>query len=225
MDESKFNHRVCRTLDGEILFEYEYTGCYSLRNALVRFFDENSSELEYSEQYPEGYIRYIHYNLDLSSTTVYSDECLEGLCLMLSDLHGSSFRGSDLYWGCLCDNNLENVDFCGCDLRGVSFARSNLRNALFDNADIGFANMGRGADFSGADLTGTSFHNTTLLGAIYDSKTTFSKDFTIPTGMIFRYDHEDSDTFIARAMKIKGTYGDVYRTDFNQVPKASPDEN
>ncbi len=204
MDESNINRRVCYTLEGRILFEYEYTCCSSLRDALVHFFDENSSELECSEGYLKSNIRPT--SLDLSSATIHPDECLEGLCLMLVDLRRSSFRGTDLYWGCLCDNNLEGVDFRECDLRGVSFARSNLRNVLFDNANIGFANMGRGADFSGADLTGVSFHNTTLLGATYDSQTIFSKDFTIPTEMIFRYDYEDSDTFFSRTMKIKEIY-------------------
>jgi uncharacterized protein YjbI with pentapeptide repeats len=165
--------KYCYTTNGDIIFEYSG----SLRHAIEYHFN-----LEQHCSYCEGYQ---HYCFDLSANTL-KNERLEGLILCNSDLHGSNFSGTDLYWGCFRGANLENVNFSHCDLRGASFNDAILRNANFENADMGYSNMGLGADLSGADLSGANLSNANLSGVQYDSKTIFPNDFVIPECMIFK---------------------------------------
>jgi len=177
--------KFCYNVDGEILFEYTGDLCDALNQFL---WDVECNPYDADGNYVEPHIAFELSNSNLGR--------MSAICNM--DLHGSNFSGSDLYWSCFRECNLESVNFSRCDLRGVSFNGANLKKANFENANLGFANMGFGADLSDADLTDAIFKNTVLVGAIYNSQTIFPAGFEVPDWMVKQNDDESYNVFSDR---------------------------
>ena len=179
---------TCYAVGGIPLFEY--TGY--LRDAVNQFIQDQESS-PYDE---DGNFIDLFFPFDLPNSN------LQGMTAMNLDLHGSNFSGSDLYWGCFRECNLENVNFSNCSLRGASLDGANLKKANFQNANLGFANMGVvGATIVDADLNDAIIENTVLAGCAYNSRTIFPKKFVPPPWMIKQNDNE-SYTELSERIKV-----------------------